>query len=476
MWFLAHRSPRRPHSRREHLVPQSDLNPQNIRSTKPTDPPDADTGLDAKSESGNGFGPESLDTDLFAEEATTKRRAGIRWLTASGLLLATAIGGWFAYDTWLRQPPAPVSVVTAPAQVDNLEITITESGQVQLGGQKTFNAPEDVTVERILVREGERVSQGEVLLELRARDLQQNLDNALVREQIARNDLARDRERIQERQAKLDRARDRFQESEELLDQGYISENEYLEDQNRVEDALADLRDAEVQLANSELELRNQELQVRNLQAQLTDTQIVAPSDAVILDIEVNAGDGVEQEGDLLTIGDPQQEAVIMQLNALNALDVEANMPVRVRMIGPNPQTFTGRVARISPLAIASSDNDEQATVQAVVLLDAPSETLIPGSTVSVEIILAQRTDVVTVPIAAIQADGESPYVWVKDRDSTAQQRPVTTGLQNVEVVEITAGLEDGDEVVVNLPPDVTLVPGMPLAESAPFEVSPAAP
>ncbi|MEB3359143.1 MAG: efflux RND transporter periplasmic adaptor subunit [Synechococcales bacterium] len=474
-------------------MPQSDVNPQNVRPTQSSPPASADAEGHARRNStfptepyasGNGefnrelpseHSPDPFESDLFADEATTKRRAGVQWLVASGLLLVAGLGGWFAYETWLRQPPMPVSVVTAPAQIDDLEITVTESGMVQLGGQQTFKAPEDATVENIFVEEGQRVSEGEVLLVLRARDLQQQLDNAQVDEQIARNELERDRERIQEQQAKLNRARDRLQESQDLLNQGYISEDEYLTDQNNAEDALSALRDAEVRLTNSELKLRNEELQVRNLQAQLKDTQILAPFDAVILDIEVNPGDGVQQEGELLTIGDPQQEAVIMQLNALNALDVKVNMPVRVSMIGPDPQTFTGRIYQVSPLAIARSNNnnDDQATIKAVVILDAPSQTLIPGSTVSVEIILDQRTGVVTVPIAAVHTDGGSPYVWVKDQDDTAQQRSVVTGLQNVEVVEITSGLMDGDEVVVNVPPDVPLTPGTPLADPGATEAGP---
>lgn len=405
---------------------------------------------------------------LLDDEVDTRQRAGIRWIIASGLVLLCGLGGWYAYQTFLRAPAEPVQVTTIPVQREDVEVTVTAAGTVELGGQQTFKAPADVTVGAVAVEERQRVNAGDVLIVLRDRNLQRELNQAIVEAQQARNTFNRERERIQERQNRLARAQERLRESQELLDQGFISEEEYRSDQNAVEDAESSLRDAEVALANAELELRSWEGQVRTLQAQVADTQIVAPFDAVILNIDVNPGDGVQQEGNLLTIGDPNQETVRLQLLALDALRVRVNMPARVSMIGPNAQTFTGRVVSVSPQAVSSENNNsgqnDPTRVEAQVRLDAPSEALIPGSEVSVEIVLESSPDAITVPITAIQMDGGSPYVWVKDQDGTAQRRSVQLGLQSVEQAEIRSGLAAGDEVVPVLPADVELVPGTPLA------------
>nr|WP_242035836.1 MULTISPECIES: efflux RND transporter periplasmic adaptor subunit [unclassified Leptolyngbya] len=335
-----------------------------------------------------------------------------------------------------------------------------------MGGQQTFKAPTDVTVEAVAVNERQRVAKGEVLLVLRDRNLQQQLNQARVDVQKSRNTFNRERERIQERQGRRARAQERVQESQSLLDQGFISEDDFRGDQNALEDAESSLRDAEVDLANAELELRNDELQLQTLQAQLADTRIVAPFDAVILNVLVNPGDGVQQEGELLTIGDPTQEMVRLQLLTLDAQRVRPNMPVRVSVIGPNARTFAGRIADVAPQAAAPSANNsgrnDPTTVEARVVLDAPSQTLIPGSDVSVEIILERSRNAIAIPITAVQ-NGDSPYVWVRGEDGTAQRRSVVLGLQSVEQVEIRSGLAPGDQIIPVLPSGVTLTPGTPL-------------
>jgi HlyD family secretion protein len=82
-----------------------------------------------------------------------------------------------------------------------------------------------------------------------------------------------------------------------------------------------------------------------------------------------------------------------------------------------------------------------------------------------VEVVLEQRQDVLTVPVSAVQQDAETPYVWVKDAENLAQRRDVVVGLETLEAIEIVSGLQEGDEVVAAIPPDVNLSPGQPLGE-----------
>jgi HlyD family secretion protein len=91
-------------------------------------------------------------------------------------------------------------------------------------------------------------------------------------------------------------------------------------------------------------------------------------------------------------------------------------------------------------------------------LLNRPSETLIPGSQVNVDIVLQQRQNVVTLPIEALQRTGSQPFVWVKDDRSRAKKQPVIPRLEGLELVEVTSGLKVGERVI--LPPSTgTLAP-----------------
>ena len=412
--------------------------------------------------------PPAEDTDILSEPVQ-RQRAGFRWIIGSGLVAVIGIGGWLGYQTFLRQPPAPVEVMTAPVMRDDLEVSITEAGVVELGGQQTFNAPSDVTVQTVLVAERQRVSQGQVLLELRDRALQQTLDDQLVTNRINQLTLQRNQEILEERRSRLADAEARLQDSFELLDQGYISEDDYRVDERELANARSEVRDAEVEVAKAELQAQQDQVKTANIRTQLEDNQITAPTDAIVLKVDVKAGDGVQREGRLLSIGDPTQETIRLQLTTLNASKVAVSMPVRVSLIGPNPEVFGGSVVRVSPQAVSDrQESAEQATVEAEAQLNQPSNVLIPGSAVSVEIVLEQRQNALIVPVTAIQRDAATPYVWVRDGENTAQQRDVETGLETLEAIEIRSGLQEGDEVIVLIPPEVVLTPGQPLAAPQP--------
>lgn len=210
---------------------------------------------------------------------------------------------------------------------------------------------------------------------------------------------------------------------------------------------------------------------LREIQQRLGDNRLNSPIAALILQVEVKPGDGAKRETPLLTLGDPTRENIGLQLTTLNASKVRINQVARVSMIGPNPKTFMGRVVSLSPQASAQQSENSfgsqpQAKVDASVALDRPSNTLIPGSQVSVEIILNQRRNVLTLPLEAIQQLEDQPFVWIKNSVGRAEKRPVQLGLQSLTTVEVKSGLQTG-EIVVLPSPTQPLTAGGSLKEGA---------
>jgi HlyD family secretion protein len=421
--------------------------------------------------------PGLFDDDLYEEDDGGKTRPRWRWIVVLGLVLAAGLGGWLGYRTWQRRSVDPVVVTVGTPSQDTLETRVDASGVMSLGNQQTLKAPGDVTVEAVLVAERQRVARGTVLLRLRDRDLEQQLDEAQIQTEILRLQQQRQEEVLQDRQRTVQRAQERLVESQSLLDQGFIAQDDYDRDRDTLENAQSDQRGAEVELQQSELAMRQNQAKLANLRARLADNAIVAPFDAVVLNIDVQPGDGVQSEGNLLTIGDPTQEVVLFDLMTLDANQVSVNMPVRVGVIGPNPETYAGRVISIAPQAIGDGDggSGSQAMVKAVAQLNRPSQALIPGSAVSVAVILEQRENALALPANAIQQQDGDTYVWVIDDRGKAQQRSVTTGLDTLEAIEILSGLEATDTVILNAPPDQPLEEGMAV-ETAPSGLPPSSP
>lgn len=460
----------------------------------------------------------SLSSTTVDAKSGSKYRTGITWLMWSGILAVAGVGGWLGYQRFFNHTPKPVAVSVIPVSLENVETTVTESGTVELGGQQTFKSPREVTIEQVKVREGARVQKGQPLVVLRDRVVGDQIKDQLaesakfeldlgrsqkrvaeVQQKLADAqvdpDLVRSQERIAEVREKLKAAAARFKESQELLNRGFISATDLQTDKNSLDAARSELRDAQVNQQKAEqnyktkLETIRAELQdaqvsqqkaevdvqkgaekLKGLQQQFADRIVTAPIDGLVLKVDVRKGDGAKIESNLLTLGDPTKEAVKLQLSTLNAAKVRINQLAKVSMIGPNPKVFTARVISLSPQATVPSagsgsfepSGGGQAKVDAKILLDRPSKTLIPGSLVSVEIVTARRQNVVAIPPEAIQRSQEAPFVWLKNSQGKPKKQPIQLGLQGLQAIEVTSGLKVGDKLVIP-PPETPLTPETPL-------------
>jgi HlyD family secretion protein len=393
-------------------------------------------------------------------------RTAATWILCVGAVAIAAPAAWYGYQAYSSRPTAPPATVTlTPVTRGNVEISVTESGTVALGGQQTLTAPREATIDQVKVKEGDRVKKGQVLLVLRDREVQESIRDQQIEQIKFKLDFDRAGEKLAEAKTKLAEAEKRYKETQELVAGGFLSETDLQTDKTDLDASRSALRDEQIAMQKMQLDRDNQQQKIAALQRQLQDTTVVSPIDGLVLSLNVADGAGVQTEAKLLSLGDPNQEIVQIQFIPANATKVRINAVARVQLIGPSPKIFPGRIISLSPLAsfgdpnVPSTNNSGQATVAAKVLLDRPSNTLIPGSIVSVEIITQKRQDVIVVPPDVVQK-GDSAFVWVKDEQGNATQQPVTLGLIGLQGVEITSGLETGDQIIIPSA-ETPLAPGM---------------
>lgn len=87
-------------------------------------------------------------------------------------------------------------------------------------------------------------------------------------------------------------------------------------------------------------------------------------------------------------------------------------------------------------------------TVGVVALVANPDELLRPGMSATVTAVLQERADALTVPSAAVFVEGGQAFVYVVKPDSVVTRTPVSLGTRLADVVEVTEGLHDGQQVV----------------------------
>lgn len=393
-----------------------------------------------------------------------------RWLAWSGVLAFAGVGG-LTYFLVLNQPPEPIAVRLFTVERGNVETTINESGTVELREQRILKSPKEGAVERVMVKPGDRVKPGQVLLTLRYPERKIALANQQLQIQQEELNLARNRQKIIEAQERLTAEERQLQRLTPLVQEGAIAQQQAQSQEDAVRLAQAALRDAQADTRTTALKIQSLRLERQLIQQQLQDNIVTAPVNGLVLGVSVQDGDGVELRTNLLTLGDPSNVLVKLQLSTLNAAQVQVNQLVRVNAIGPNAKTFTGRVQSLYPQALTAEaqrqegggqNQSDQPTVPATVRLDTPTRTLLPGSRVNVEIILQQRQNVVVLNTEAIVRSEAHPFVWVRDSQNQAQKRTINLGLEGLINVEVTSGLRAGEQII--LPPvESQLQPGTPI-------------
>ncbi|MBT9313262.1 efflux RND transporter periplasmic adaptor subunit [Leptothoe kymatousa] len=406
---------------------------------------------------------------LGAKSRSLTYRVLVFWLVGFAALAAATAGVYMRYRG--AQSEA-IAVPLHTVERSTVELTVTASGTLALGGQQTLKSPQsEATVEQVLVQVRSLVEAGQPLVVLRDRDKERDLRSQQVTIEKARLDLARRQERVVEEEERVAAAVEQYRESQELFQQGFIAEDEVRGDESDLDQRRSGLKDAQLEVTKAELDLKTHQENLAALEQQLSDRVILSPIDGVVLDVSVADGEAITTDTDLLTLGDPDQEIVKLNLTTLDAAKVSINQPTRIRAIGPDAQDYQGRVVGLSPQALSaansgfSSSQEGQARVQAQIQLEQPSQTLIPGSFVNVEIITEQQQNVIVVPPEAVQRQADSAFVWLRDQRGKAQQQPIELGLQGLDVFEVTRGLDAGDQIAL-VPPTLTIMPGMTLSES----------
>jgi RND family efflux transporter MFP subunit len=108
-------------------------------------------------------------------------------------------------------------------------------------------------------------------------------------------------------------------------------------------------------------------------------------------------------------------------------------------------RTFPGKVARFSV-----DVREDTRTMHTEVDVPNPERVLMPGLYAEAEVGLDQKENVLTVPVQAVNHDGNKTTVFVVHHDGELDERSVQLGLQTTSDAEIISGLNEGEQVVVS--------------------------
>ena len=171
-----------------------------------------------------------------------------------------------------------------------------------------------------------------------------------------------------------------------------------------------------------------------------------SPSDGTVTALLSFPAAPVERSTPIATVTNLDSLSVNVDLSEFDVAQVKLGQKAVVSVDALGGKIFPGSVAFV---ALTGTESAGVVTFPVRVTLTS-SEGLKPGMNVSVRIIVAQKSDVVQVPLEAVTQDEEdNAFVTVADESGQETQRPVKLGLANNESVEIVKGLRAGESVVL---------------------------
>lgn len=356
------------------------------------------------------------------------------------LVLGAAVAAWFQRGaiTAALKPPETVSPADAePAPVPRMQINPAEYGtlvprdldrRIKVIGtinparRADLSAQTGGLVEAVNFRPGDRVVQGDVLVQV-------DVERLTIELGQARSNAEATRAQLSLAEGQLERVR-------QLVDRNVATTSTLEEARSSVDGLRAQLTALDDLVRLAELSLRN--------------ATVAAPFDGVVTARAVEPGTVIAAGTTLISLVDLATVELEAAAPVAAGVQLRPGQDVEVRVDGIPDRTFAGKVVRINPVAAAGTR-----AIPVYIAMDNAEGLLFGGMFATAEVIVASASDALAVPGEAIRSDAGGSYV-LRIEDDVLVRAPVTIAETWAgRLTRVTAGLAAGDEVILAALPEL---------------------
>ncbi len=351
----------------------------------------------------------------------------------------------------------------------DLVSAVTASGKIEAKTKVDISADITGRIIRIAVREGDRVTKGQFLIQI---------DPAQYQAAVARAEgvVASTQATLAQTRANRDQAERALRRARELTKLGtnLIAPEAAEQAQTGFDVADATYRSTEAQLEQSRAGLQE-------AKDNLSKTRLVSPISGRVVRLAVEEGEVAvpgtfsRETGLLMSIADLSVILANVQVDETDVVRLTQNDSVQVTIDAYPDTTFTGRVtevsqsAKLTPTETASGSSDRAVDFDVEVTLDDPPQDIRPDLSCTARIVTDTRDSVLSIPIIALTVrdherlpNESAPNVDTTRqrprnkeeegvfavRDGLAAFRPVKVGIAGDEYFEVVEGLRQGETIV----------------------------
>jgi RND family efflux transporter MFP subunit len=387
---------------------------------------------------------------------TAIRRSSVLLLGA-----AIAVSACGHPETAGETPREPVDVQVDVASVQSVARPFETGGAVRARTTATLVSRIVAEVEAVLVRPGDRVKAGQVLIRLDGRDLRANHAQAEAAAAAAAQAVKAAVTARAGAEASLSLASSTHKRIAELRDKNSATPHE-------LDQAVSGLRGAESQALGAQAGIAQAEAGALAAQAALRAASvavswasIVAPFDGVVTEKMVEPGNMASPGVPLMTVEDVRGFRLEVRVDESRAGEIDPAKPVEIVLDTPALAAASGQVPGVTGKIAEMSRAMGPGSHAFLVKIDLPALEGLRSGMFGRARFAGPAREVLAVPAGAVVRRGQIASVFVVGPDNRASLRMVNAAEAVGGRVEISAGLDAGEKVVVNPPP--TLVDGSPV-------------
>lgn len=200
----------------------------------------------------------------------------------------------------------------------------------------------------------------------------------------------------------------------------------------------------QTELKNASIEYVNAKYSFENAEIQKSKMAIKVPFDGVIVEIPYHTdGVKVDQSQELFKIMEFERLLMDVKLPEKYLPEVTLNQLVQITNYNIATDTILGRISQISPVV-----NADTRTFQSVLQIDNKKSLLRPGMFIKAAILSEKRDSTIVIPKETIISRQDGKVVFTIE-NGIATEKKITTGLENLDLIEVLNGLKINDRLVV---------------------------
>lgn len=394
-------------------------------------------------------------------------------LTKTRLIFgATAIGvlalGGAAWAVFAGGPTTIDESRTAKVERGDLAKSVVATGRIEPIAKVEIKSKANGIVKDMKVDIGDRVTAGQILIELdkdnlaaRLREMRASLAGAEANQKAAeaeheKNTVEAEGPDVPFARRNLERAEQLFKEKlvpQQGLDDARVALEQAL---NRQQAARVQLGVAQARVAQARASVAAAQAAVDRAEEELANATIRSPIDGVVLARPVELGSPVSSILNMganatlvLVLGDINSVYVKGKVDEADVGLVRLGQPARIKVETFRDKQFEGQVTQISPMG---TEVDNVVSFEVRVSIENPGGELLANMTANAEIILEEHTNTLIIPENAIVYDAQrNASVDLVDpaAENGRRRASVKIGVSNGTRTEILSGLSEGQRVVL---------------------------